>query len=75
MGRTTDASDALPVDRLASMSDHTAACLVRLAGRDEVVADRAELWSPRKVLRCILWHRRHHSEHVRQLRQRAEHRR
>jgi hypothetical protein len=34
---------------------------------DRVVGKEGELWSPRKVVRRMLWHERDHIEHIQKL--------
>jgi DinB family protein len=60
----------LPLDPLTSLElvrDHFRTLLPKLAGLDRVVGREGELWSPRKVLRRLVWHERDHTEHIRKL--------
>jgi uncharacterized damage-inducible protein DinB len=41
-----------------------------LAGQARVALHRGELWSPRKLIRRVLWHRRDHTAHIYQFRER-----
>lgn len=61
--------DTVPDDamaRLAFVRGQLVAALPGLTGSDLVTAPRMELWSPRKLLRRVLWHERDHTAHARQ---------
>lgn len=58
---------ALPkdaVERLASLHERIRQALPDLAGKELVLGKEGELWSPRKLLRRILWHEIDHREHI-----------
>ena len=38
--------------------------LPRLAGANQVLGVDGEFWSPRKLLRCALWHELNHIAHI-----------
>src|SRR5690606_4906877 len=40
-----------------------------LAGQAQVLLHQGELWSPRKLIRRALWHRRDHTAHIYQFRE------
>jgi predicted RNase H-like HicB family nuclease len=52
---------------LKASRQQTRELLPTLVGADLVVERSAELWSPRKVLRRILWHERDHTHHIEKL--------
>lgn len=56
-----------PFARLKLVRDHFISLLPRLEGLRQVVGLDGELWSPRKVLRRLLWHERDHTDHIRKL--------
>lgn len=59
--------DTLPKDafeRLALTRGRLKALLPELAGRDLVLGKDGEFWSPRKVLRRVLWHEIDHRQHI-----------
>lgn len=56
-----------PFERLRSTRDHFRQLLPRLEGLNHVVGLDGEFWSPRKVLRRLVWHERDHTEHIRKL--------
>lgn len=58
---------ALPkdaVERLASLHERIRQALPDLAGKELVLGKEGELWSPRKLLRRLLWHEIDHREHI-----------
>jgi hypothetical protein len=55
---------------LARIHNHLQEVLPGLAGLARVDTVDGELWSPRKLLRRSLWHRRDHAAHIRQFRDR-----
>lgn len=64
-GRDALAKDAF--DRLAQVRAWTQACLPGLAGKELVRGIDGELWSPRKLLRRLLWHEIDHCAHIQRL--------
>jgi hypothetical protein len=56
-----------PLARLEKVRKYFAASLSKLEGVKQVIGVDGELWSPRKVLRRVLWHERDHTEHIRKL--------
>ena len=56
-----------PIERLKKTRWLVNAVLPKLVGVKRVVGVDGELWSPRKILRRIVWHERDHTEHIRQL--------
>lgn len=63
--RTDLPKDAL--ERLARVRHRLAHTLPTLAERDLVIGKEGEFWSPRKLLRRILWHERDHHLHIQKL--------
>ncbi len=62
--------DQLPKDvfeRLEKVRDLLSQTLPALAGREIVLGKDGELWSPRKLLRRVLWHEINHRDHILQL--------
>lgn len=62
--------EVLPPDaftRLARVREKTRAALPLLAGRDLVLGKEGEFWSPRKLLRRVLWHEIDHRLHIHRL--------
>ena len=57
-----------PIEGLERIQAHMIAQLPQLAKRSGVLTIAGETWSARKVLRRSLWHRRDHTQHIRQLR-------
>jgi len=55
------------VDRMAQTRAAVEKTLPQLAGMDRVVGKEGELWSPRKVVRRMLWHERDHIQHIQKL--------
>jgi hypothetical protein len=51
-------------DRLALVREKLEKSLPGLAGQDRVLGKEGEFWSPRKLLRRILWHEINHRVHV-----------
>jgi len=51
-------------ERLEQTRGHLRVQLPRLAGVDQVVGKEGELWSPRKLLRRVLWHEINHRLHI-----------
>ncbi|NMB89930.1 MAG: DinB family protein [Chloroflexi bacterium] len=62
---------SLPKDdvfaRLRIVRQQTQAVLAEMPGREQVTGVGGELWSPRKLLRRLLWHEQDHIEHIRKL--------
>ncbi len=56
-----------PFDRLAFVRNHVMQVLNELAGVDKVEGKAGEFWSPRKLLRRLLYHERDHIEHIMQI--------
>jgi len=56
-----------PLARLEKIRKHFNSTLFRLEGVKQVIGMDGEFWSPRKVLRRVLWHERDHTEHIRKL--------
>ncbi|MBN1284439.1 MAG: hypothetical protein JXB47_03495 [Anaerolineae bacterium] len=46
------------LDRLHAVREHLFRVLPALIGVERVVGERGELWSPRKMLRLLVWHER-----------------
>jgi hypothetical protein len=69
------AADVLPranlskdaIERMAQTRAAVEKVLPDLAGMDKVVGKEGELWSPRKVVRRMLWHERDHIQHIQKL--------
>jgi hypothetical protein len=62
--------EGLPSDlfeRLAAVRYRLEAVLPGLAGLEQVLGKQGEFWSPRKLLRRVLWHEIDHREHIRRL--------
>jgi len=62
--------ERLPVDlyeRLTWVREQLEAALPRLIGAERVLGKEGEFWSPRKLLRRVLWHEIDHREHILQL--------
>lgn len=51
-------------ERLHSQHERALAVLPSLAGLEKVVGKEGELWSPRKMLRRLVWHERDHAIHI-----------
>ena len=56
-----------PIERLKKIHELTNNLLPRVNGLKQVSGVDGEFWSPRKVLRRALWHKRDHTEHIRKL--------
>ena len=59
--------DQLPKDifeRLEVLSTCTQQAIPHLAGVDKVIGREGEFWSPRKLLRRLVWHERDHTGHI-----------
>jgi hypothetical protein len=56
-----------PFMRLEIIRKHFLDVLPRLDGLQKTIGVDGEFWSPRKVLRRVLWHERDHTEHIRKL--------
>jgi hypothetical protein len=59
--------DRLPKDvfeRLDLLSASTQQILPQLAGMEKVIGREGEFWSPRKLLRRLVWHERDHTGHI-----------
>jgi predicted RNase H-like HicB family nuclease/uncharacterized damage-inducible protein DinB len=56
-----------PAERLETVRANTLSQLPRLIGREEVTENCDEFWSPRKVIRRVLWHERDHTSHIEKL--------
>lgn len=48
---------------------HFIAALPQMVGQEHIVQEQFEVWSPRKTLRRALWHRRDHTAHIYQFRE------
>lgn len=59
--------NADPIENLARTFEHVQASLPLLVDVNNVVEGGRELWSPRKVVRWLLWHQRDHIGHIQQL--------
>lgn len=57
---------------LDTIHHHTLQVLPALEGVDRLEYVSGELWSPRKMLRRMLWHRRDHFNHINQFKARIE---
>jgi hypothetical protein len=53
-----------PFERLADTRKHFTVLLPSLQGLNRVIGLDGELWSPRKVLRRLVWHERDHTDHI-----------
>ena len=53
-----------PFERLPVVRAQLEAVLPTLAGVERVLGKEGEFWSPRKLLRRVLWHERDHIGHV-----------
>lgn len=58
-----------PLERLEKVRKQLNSALFRLDGVKKVIGVDGEFWSPRKLLRRVMWHERDHTEHIRKLRQ------
>ena len=56
-----------PFKRLEDVRAHLVRIFPTLAGSKQVIGVNGEFWSPRKLLRRLVWHERDHVFHVRQL--------
>ncbi len=56
-----------PLQRLEKVHQHFNSVLFRLADVKKVIGVDGEFWSPRKMLRRVLWHERDHTDHIRKL--------
>ncbi len=56
-----------PIDRMTFVRDRVMQVLGELIGLDKVVGKDGEFWSPRKLLRRLLYHERDHLGHVLQI--------
>jgi uncharacterized damage-inducible protein DinB len=56
-----------PLARLKKVREHFLGVLPGLSGVKKVVGLEGEFWSPRKLLRRVLWHERDHTEHITKL--------
>ncbi|MDD5371353.1 MAG: DinB family protein [Anaerolineaceae bacterium] len=54
-------------ERLNTQFERACQVLPELTGVEKVVGKQGELWSPRKLLRRLVWHARDHAEHIRKL--------
>ena len=61
-GRDALAKDAF--ERLSQVRGHLVAALPELVGRNQVLGIEGEFWSPRKLLRRVLWHEINHRQHI-----------
>lgn len=66
-GMTRAALPKDPFERLAAARARLVEVLPDLAGRELVTGKQGELWSPRKLLRRILWHEQDHIGHISRL--------
>lgn len=67
LGLVHEGREALPKDaleRLAWSREKLRAALPLLDGRELVVGKEGEFWSPRKLLRRVLWHEIDHRQHI-----------
>ena len=67
LGIVEGGRERLPQDtgeRLTLVRDQFNAALPGLAGRDLVLGKDGEFWSPRKLLRRVLWHEINHQQHI-----------
>jgi len=58
-----------PLQRLEKVRKHFNSILFRLKDVHKVIGIDGEFWSPRKLLRRVLWHERDHIEHIQKLQQ------
>lgn len=56
-----------PFERMALVRCRLEAVLPELMGQERVVGKDGEFWSPRKLLRRVLWHELDHQFHIRKL--------
>jgi hypothetical protein len=63
----------VPAERLSVVRAHLRQILPALVGTRLVLGQEGELWSPRKLVRRILWHELDHVTHIRKLTQSAKH--
>lgn len=59
--------DQLPKDvfeRLEVVSTCTQQAIPQMLGLEKVIGREGELWSPRKLLRRVIWHERDHTGHI-----------
>lgn len=54
-------------ERLSVVRSRLEEILPSLTGRELVIGREAEFWSPRKMLRRVLWHERNHLFHIEKL--------
>jgi uncharacterized damage-inducible protein DinB len=67
LGLAGGARDQLPqdhIERLLAVRARLEAALPGLAGKVQVIGKEGELWSPRKLLRRVLWHEIDHRNHI-----------
>lgn len=67
LGLVAGGRERLPQDtteRLAWAREQLNAILPDLAGRELVLGKDGEFWSPRKLLRRVLWHEINHQQHI-----------
>jgi uncharacterized damage-inducible protein DinB len=57
-----------PIKRLADTRAQLVDALPALVGSTQVVGVDGEFWSPRKLIRRVLWHERDHTTHILKLR-------
>jgi uncharacterized damage-inducible protein DinB len=56
-----------PLARLEKVRKQLNSAVFKLEGVKQVIGVDGEFWSPRKLLRRVLWHERDHTEHIRKL--------
>jgi hypothetical protein len=62
-----DAMPKEPIERLAWVRQKFTAALALLAEKELVLGKEGEFWSPRKLLRRVLWHEIDHCQHIQKL--------
>jgi len=53
-----------PFERLDGIRKQVKTVLPSLIGKDLVKGKEGEFWSPRKLLRRVLWHEKDHIHHI-----------
>jgi hypothetical protein len=74
LGLTNFSRDDVPKDafeRLEVIRDQVKQVLPTLVGKDMVRGIEGEFWSPRKLLRRVLWHEKDHIHHIYKLKELA----
>jgi hypothetical protein len=68
LGASSQVSATDPIECLTETRAQLVEALPGLVGSTQVVGVEGEFWSPRKLLRCAVWHERDHTAHILKLR-------